>query len=135
MTRENAKKLLPIIQAYVDGKEIECKGLYDDWHSSEDFNFDCEPENYRIKTEPKYRQFIDCDELIQFWESHYGNSNRPKGTLPLIWVKNGDYLSLITSFDIYSDEVLIDGTRYDLKDLFKAFIFLDGKPCGIEVTE
>ena len=135
MTRENAKKFLPIIQAYADGKEIECKGLYDDWHSSEDFKFDCEPENYRIKTEPKYRQFIDCDELIQFWESHYGDSNRPKGTMPLIWVKRDVYSHLVTGFDFNCDEVLIDKDWYEMIDLFKVFTFLDGKPCGIEVTE
>ena len=135
MTRENAKKLLPIIQAYADGKEIECKDLHDDWHSSEDFNFDSEPENYRIKKEPKYRQFIDCNELIQFWETHYGNSNRPKGTLPLIWVESGEYRSLITSFDISCDEVLINKNWFELTDFFKCFRFLDGKPCGIEVTE
>ena len=38
MTRENAKELLPIIQAYAEGKVIECKKYIDDgWFSSEDF--------------------------------------------------------------------------------------------------
>ena len=40
MTREEAKKLLPIIQAYADGKEIECKHHSDnEWRTSENFNF------------------------------------------------------------------------------------------------
>lgn len=52
MNREQAKKLLPIIQAFADGKEIECQNNYDDeWFSSEFFRFDREPEKYRIKTE------------------------------------------------------------------------------------
>ena len=87
------------------------------------------------KKKPKYQQFIDCDELIQFWETHYGNGNRPKGTLPLIWVKRGGYQSLITSFDFANDEVLIGKDWFELTDFFKCFKFLDGKSCGIEVTE
>lgn len=134
MTIENAKKMLPIIQAFTEGKTVEC---YDGekWIIGECLDFDGEPENYRIKREPKYRQFVDCDELIQFWESHYGNSNRPKGTMPLIWVKRDVYSYLVTGFDFNCDEVLINKDWYEMIDLFKVFTFLDGKPCGIEVTE
>ena len=89
---------MPIIQAFTEGKTVE---YYDGdkWIIGMCLDFDGEPKNYRIKKKPKYQQFIDCDELIQFWETHYGNGNRPKGTLPLIWVKRGGYQSLITSFD------------------------------------
>ena len=102
MKREDAKELLPIIEAYAEGKAIE---YYDDdkdeWITGKCFNFDGEPKNYRIKPEPKRRPFKSCDELIRFWESHYCNGNRPKGTMPLIWVKlkENDYIYMVVGSD------------------------------------
>ena len=62
MNREEAKKFLPIIQAFAEGKKIE---MY--YHSDKEwkdvfnplFNLCCE---YRVKPEPKYRPFKDADE-------------------------------------------------------------------------
>ena len=79
--------MLPIIQVFAEGKEIEVDTREQGWKVCDNLKFDSEPENYRIKKEPKYRPFESCDELIQFWDKHYTNGNRPKGTLPLIWVK------------------------------------------------
>ena len=39
MTREKAKQLLPIIQAYAEGKTIQLKGLDGTWSDLEDPNF------------------------------------------------------------------------------------------------
>lgn len=58
MNREQAAKLLPIIQAWVEGKEIECKSLLNPnphWfpimiHDNHDFSHNWE---YRIKSEVK----------------------------------------------------------------------------------
>lgn len=52
MNREEAKKLLPIIQAYADGKEIQ-HNFNGDWSNMDYFDFDDDPENYRIKLEPR----------------------------------------------------------------------------------
>ena len=56
MTREEAKELLPIIQAYAEGKDIEI--LFDsEWITGTHLDFTLSPENYRIKPKSKYRPF------------------------------------------------------------------------------
>ena len=53
MNRKQAKELLPIIQAYVNGWEIEIR-CSDEWIDLCDNPiFDGVPENYRIKPEPR----------------------------------------------------------------------------------
>lgn len=52
MTKEQAKQLLPLIQAYSEGKIIQ---IYEDgkkWTDLNSPNFDGVPEHYRIKPEP-----------------------------------------------------------------------------------
>ena len=67
MTREEVKKVLPIIEAFTEGKHIEIKPKVKDvdWSTLEidaipyiDFN-KCD---LRIKLEPKYRPFKDAEE-------------------------------------------------------------------------
>jgi hypothetical protein len=56
MTKERAKELLPLINAYVEGKIIQFKDLNNEWVDLPDPNFDDNRINsYRIKHEPKYR--------------------------------------------------------------------------------
>ena len=76
MTREEMKKMLPIIQAYIDGKTVE----YYNEHEDEWVPFDKEysffitffdrPEIYRIKPEPKYRPFKDAEECWNEMRKH-----------------------------------------------------------------
>lgn len=52
MTREQAKELLPIIQAFAEGKTIQCKSsIRDEWRDFEEPVFNGSPDNYRIKPE------------------------------------------------------------------------------------
>ena len=52
MTRDEAKKLLPIIQAYADGKDVQYKSNLDgSWKNSRELFFDIGLE-WRIKPEP-----------------------------------------------------------------------------------
>lgn len=58
MTPENAKALLPIIQAFADGKAIQYQSNLGPWSSTTCPDFSRAPEKYRIKPEPiavKYR--------------------------------------------------------------------------------
>ena len=55
MTREEAKELLPIIQAYAEGKTIQFR-VCNKWIDIDDPSFDV-GFDYRIKTKPKYRSF------------------------------------------------------------------------------
>ena len=80
MTREEAKELLPIIQAFADGKTIE---IYNDKWNTMVFNdphFDCAPSRYRIKPEPKYTPFKTQAECWNEMLKHQ----------PFGWVKSKD---------------------------------------------
>lgn len=64
MNRNQAKQLLPIIQAYAEGKAIESRCIKGDtslWYDDKDPSFDDDFE-YRIKPEPKYRPFANAEE-------------------------------------------------------------------------
>ena len=57
MTREQAKKLIPIIEAFAEGKTIQFFNFEKKWVDREYPSFDDDPSNYRIKPGPKYRPF------------------------------------------------------------------------------
>lgn len=54
MTRENIKRLLPILTAYAEGKEIQYKTVYGDWCDAECPTWPCRAE-YRVKPDPIVR--------------------------------------------------------------------------------
>lgn len=60
MNRQQAKELLPIIQAFADGKVIQYRPYSDlPWKDMENGNFNDNRENYRIKPETvKYRRYL-----------------------------------------------------------------------------
>ena len=66
MTRENAKKLLPIITAYAEGKTIQVLLNPEGWTDSiGGLGFDSPPEHYRIKPEPRiFNAVIDPDSSV-----------------------------------------------------------------------
>lgn len=73
MTREEAKELLPIIQAFVAGKQIQdaIEGLTD-WVDTDEINLEYEGQKikHRIKPEPKYRPFRTQGECWQEMLKH-----------------------------------------------------------------
>lgn len=54
MNRKEIKLFLPILQAFADGKEIECREE-DKWYRVLEVCNEMNPQDYRIKPEPKYR--------------------------------------------------------------------------------
>ena len=128
MTREEVKEMLPILQAYAEGKEIESlvNGKY--YRVLEICN-GINPKDYRIKPEPKYRQFKDAEECWQEMQKH-----KPFG-----WVKSKDG-STINKFmfidSLNNDEVTIrTSVRFTYSELVKYYIFADGNPFGVKVEE
>lgn len=124
MTREEAKTMLPIIQAYAEGKEIE---IFDKttkmWKTAMLPHFDCDSNIYRIKPEPKYRPFEDTEECWAEMLKHE----------PFGWVrvKEDKSLSIITLM-ISERDIFINGiggsTMYDLME---KCTFSDGAVFGI----
>ena len=122
MTREEAKELLPIIQAFAEGKTIEI-GDNIGWKDLivESPKFDCKPSCYRIKSEPKYRPFRTRGEC---WEEMLKHQ-------PFGWVRGtiSDILYLIESI---SDEIYYNRTFASYNEAFKWVKFADGTPFGIK---
>ena len=51
MTRENAKQLIPILQAYAEGKELEFQTTNGQWSPIRTASFEYPPNTYRIAPE------------------------------------------------------------------------------------
>lgn len=126
MNRNNAKKLLPIIQAFSEGKVVQINRPLVGWEDSDEPLFNGDSSSYRIKPEPKFRPFKDAEECWNEMQKHQ----------PFGWVKdrNGSAF-VIEKVDSRSFvEVYNDGTCA-LKEVFENYTFTDGTPFGIKVEE
>ena len=122
MTREEAKELLPIIQAWAEGKNIQF--LSDgEWHDINQADFTCYPDKYRIKPEPKYRPFNDQEEC---WNEMHKHSD-------FGWVKthNTGYLCQINCFQHGNIGIDCDDP-ISFTCAFDDYLFPDGTPFGIK---
>lgn len=125
MTREEAKELMPIIQAFAEGKAIQDKieGLTD-WYDTDEINFEYNGEKiiHRIKPEPKYRPFKTQEECWEEMQKH-----QPFGWL--IRNNNFNYVKI----SVVSPHILMFGNKeYDYEEAFKHYNFADGTPFGIK---
>lgn len=126
MTREEAKELLPIMQAYAEGRTIQ---FLDGgkWFDLSESDFYKSPERYRIKPEPKYRPFKSKEECWQEMLKHQ----------PFGWLKNKKRESVILIGNVYMDkEVLIvwatnERDSNSASMVFNKYVFADGTPFGI----
>lgn len=126
MTKEEAKQLLPIIQAYSEGKEIEglYKGTKSPWFKIKDMDFNGGI-IFRIKPESKYRPFKDAEECWAEMLKH-----QPFG---YTYDRFNDIRDSIT-------KVATTGVSYDsptvvisFEEVFDRFVFADGVPFGMKV--
>ena len=130
MNRNQAKALLPIIQAYAEGKAIESRCVKGDkslWYNDEDPSFDDDFE-YRLKPDPKYRPFKDAEECWQEMLKHH----------PLGWVKDkqdGHYVLITCVNDDTCGMSLNGNAAWSLSGIMDLFTFADGVPFGVKVEE
>lgn len=122
MTREENKKLLTIMKAYLEGKTIQ---FYEDgkWVDLDEDTFIAPPDKYRIKPEPKYRPFKSREESWQEMQKH-----QPFGWLTRIDTGNFEYIKMVCQETI----MFAVTTEYRYGDAFKYFKFPDGTPFGIK---
>ena len=133
MTRKNAKELLPIIQAFAEGKSIQRINSLGEWSDvTGDVLFYCNPEDYRIKPEPEYRPFKTQEECWQEMMKH-----QPFGWLKSIRKQEKVHIGRV--FEV-KDYVLItlsiNGILYNINNdssyFFNEYTFADGTPFGIK---
>ena len=127
MNRNQAKELLPIIQAYAEGKAIESRCIKGDkslWYDDEDPSFDDDLE-YRIKPEPTYRPFKDAEECWQEMQKH-----KPFG-----WVKSTLFKDFALVKRVTTLYVEINRDIIDYKDALEKFTFADDNNFGVKVEE
>ena len=125
MIREEIKKMLPILQAFADGKTIESRCIKGDkslWYDDEDPSFDNDFE-YRIKPEPKYRPFKDAEECWEEMQKHQ----------PFGWVNYNSYRANIAAV-MGSAITFINNKGYTLffQQAFEGCTFIDKQPFGIK---
>ena len=120
MNREQAKELLPIIQAFAEGKTIQVREDIDWCYLGNETDFNLSPQRYRIKPDPMYRPFANADECWQEMLKH-----KPFG-----WVKyRKAFISLITEVSLNRVSI---GKNYYFKEAREEFTFADGTPFGIK---
>lgn len=123
MDKEQAKELLPIIQAFSEGKTIESRYIKGDtslWYDDNNPDFD-EDFEYRIKPELKYRPFENKKECWEEMQKHQ----------PIGWIKSGELLINIISIGAgITVHNSISNCGYSFKSAF-SLKFADGTPFGI----
>lgn len=119
MNGKEVKSFLPILQAFADGKEIECREE-DKWYKVLEICNETNPQDYRIKPEPKYRPFNDAEECWQELLKHQ----------PFGWVKDKDKGFRLNIVGLNQKRAFTQvGHNYD--QALDEFTFADGTPFGI----
>ena len=128
MTRKEAKELLPIIQAFAEGKTIQYEAS-DGWIDLDRLVALSDTSKYRIKPEPKYRPFKNQEECWNEMHKHpdFG------------WIKGkvtGEYKQVIRVFG-YGTELIFNisynsPADYSPEMMFDSYTFTDGTPFGIK---
>ena len=134
MTREEIKELLPIMQAWAEGKAIQFrkKGTSEWVDFYEDDLRVSSAYYYRIKSEPKYRPFKSQEECWNEMLKH-----QPFGWLKSIRKQEKVHIGRV--FEV-KDFALItlsinEGINNSSSYFFNEYTFADGTPFGIKKEE
>lgn len=133
MDINNLKKIMPILQAIVDGKTIQHQTINREWYDDTNVasldHLVTYYNDYRIKPEPEYRPFKNAEECWNEMQKH-----QPFGVVKDKYFANYQthraFTCLVTNgcyFRGYEDETF--------ESSFKNLLFADGTPFGIKVEE
>ena len=131
MTREEANKALPTLQAFAEGKVIQMlddRSIWTDLTEREGLPIGTLGESlniFRIKPDPKYRPFKDAEECWQEMLKHQ----------PFGWLK-GDKcfynIVSVSNIDVSMANVSGDIVTLDFSDVMEDNTFADGVPFGVK---
>lgn len=125
MNRQQAKEFFPIIKAFAEGKEIECR-VENKWYKLLEICNETNPQDYRIK--PEYRPFKDSEECFEEMKKHQ----------PFGWIKDKyhQYFNIITLCKSTATTFQYDMVEYyNYQRLMNEYTFADGTPFGVKIME
>ena len=132
LTREEAKEMLPIIQAWADGQTVDWYDPAIGWRlSGFTLDFDKKPNFYRIKPEPRYRPFKTREECWNEMHKHpdFG------------WVKVNvnvtcEYEQIVRICDYRNTELTFNIANsddvYTSEMMLNSYTFTDDTPFGVK---
>lgn len=136
MDRNQAKEFYPILQAFAEGRVIECRtkpsavegtDVPNDWTEMKEIEYWNNTE-YRIKPEVKFRPFANVEECWTEMKKHQ----------PFGWVADGDsYRSILgVCEDCVITASFAEGNFIQTFELvIDIYTFADGTPFGVKVEE
>ncbi len=135
MDRNQAKEFYPIMQAFAEGRTIECRtkpsalkgtDVPNNWTEMKEIEYWNNTE-YRIKPEPKYRPFKDAEEC---WEEMM--KHQPFGWVKLKDTESGYYMpkGIASQVVIGFNEI-----PFSYKKVFEDYTFADGTTFGVKIEE
>ena len=135
MNRNQAKEFYPIMQAFAEGKVIECRtkpsavkdtDIPNDWTEMKEIEYWNNIE-YRIKqqSEPKFRPFANEEECWQEMQNH-----KPFGCVKSTLFKHLALVKRVTTLYVEINRDIID-----YKDALEKFTFADDTNFGVKEEE
>ena len=130
MNRKEAKEFYPFLQAFAEGKAIECRtkpsvlegtDVPNDWTEMKEIEFWNNTE-YRVKPETNYRPFKNAEECWAEMQKHQ----------PFGWVKSTLFKDFALVNRVTTLYVEINRDIIDYKDSLEKFIFADDTPFGVK---
>ena len=134
MDRNQAKEFYPILQAYAEGKVIECRtkpsfiegtDVPNDWAEMREIVF-WNNTDYRIKPEQKYRPFANSEECWQEMQKH-----QPFGYTYDRFNGIRDCITKVATAGVSYDSP----TVISFEEVFDKFVFADGIPFGVKIED
>ena len=132
MTRKEIKELLPIMQAFAEGKAIQFRCKSGEWVEirNDEIDFALSPNDYRIKPKSNYRPFKTQEECWNEMLKHQ----------PFAFVASKDSIDYSGICRVFKDEKGISRITFtsnpysdwDMIKVFDRFQFADGTPFGIK---
>ena len=131
MTIEETKERIAVMQAYVDGKQIQGECSDGKWVDVPEPSWSINV-NFRIKLEPKYRPFKDADECWQEMLKHqpFGWTKKTCGHCNFLHImelySTGIVINMVDNFGCFKNLLETYGLA------FAEITFADGAPFGVK---
>lgn len=136
MTKEDIAECIKVMQAYVEGKQIQyVDSETEDWADIESPIWNWDTYDYRVKPEPKYRPFKNADECWQEMLKHepFGWVVTIENNLSIKYNIQALVQDGVKSTAVLTDDVMSE--KFPFEGILQKFTFVDGTPFGIKKEE